>query len=98
MLGKYETIQIVGSAPTPPEALAELRGQNLDVIIMAGASDSIIPLMVSYPDLPVIHTDLNTNRVQVITNQTIDARISDLLAAIAALPRRGTMLDEENHV
>lgn len=98
MLGKYETIQVVGSAPDSPEALSRLQNETPDVVLVAGTSDSIIPLLVACPDLPVIHTDLNTNRVQVITNQTIDASISDLLAAIAALPRRRTTLDEENHV
>jgi len=33
--------------------------------------------------------------VQVITNQSIDARISDLLSAIAALPSRDTGIDDE---
>ena len=46
------------------------------------------PILLANPNLPIIHTDINTNRVQVITNQSIDAHITDLLAAIAGLPDR----------
>jgi len=98
MLGEYEAIEVIGSAPTPSEALTRLQNQNPDVVIVAGVSESIISLLVACPDLPVIHTDLNTNRIQVITNQTIDARISDLLTAISALPKRGISMDEETRI
>lgn len=93
ILGESQSIKVTGNAPAPRDALAELGNQNPDVVIIAGNAESITPFLTTYPDLPVIHADLNTNRVRIITNQSIDARLSDLLAAIAALPKRNLSLD-----
>jgi len=93
ILGESRSIKVIGSAPAPKDAFAVMQNQIPDVVIVAGNAESITPFLTAYPDLPVIHADLNTNRVRIITNQSIDARVSDLLEAIAALPRRNMSVD-----
>ena len=99
VLGDSETVVVSGTAPTPEEALPLLQSQSPDAVIVAVADESVVaafaPILIANPNLPIIHADLNTNRVQVITNQSIDARTSDLLAAIAALPKRNMPADKK---
>jgi DNA-binding NarL/FixJ family response regulator len=99
VLGDSETVVVSGTAPTPEEALPLLQRQSPDAVIVAVADESVVvtfaPILIANPNLPIIHADLNTNQVQVITNQSIDARTSDLLAAIAALPKRAVSIDEK---
>jgi hypothetical protein len=74
-----------------------LKEQNLDAVIMAAADENVVvdfaPILIENPELAIIRADLSTKQMQVITNQSIDARISDLLSAIADLPKR-KMVDD----
>jgi len=74
------------------EALTSIKTENPDVLIVANTGEMrqgiLDPLLASYPDLPIISADLNQDFMQVITCQRVDARRFDLLAAIAALPKR----------
>ncbi|MBT3337064.1 MAG: hypothetical protein HN975_16360 [Anaerolineae bacterium] len=98
-LGDSESVVVVGTAPTPEKALPKLKEKLPDAVIVAVADESVVvdftPILVAIPDLAIFRADLNTNQVQVITNQSIDARISDLLIAIADLPRRSVADDGE---
>lgn len=98
VLGLSENVTIIGTAPTAEESLTLLESLSPDAVIVAVAEENIMaafaPILVANPNLPIIHTDINTNQVQVITNQSIDADISNLLAAIAALPDRDANRDE----
>lgn len=100
LLGDSQTVSVIGTAPTPEDALPLLKSQSPDAVIVAVADESIVaafaPILVANPNLPIIHADLNTNQMQVITNQSIDARVSDLLAAIAALPKLDASKDEDS--
>lgn len=99
ILGDSQTVTVIGTASTAEEALFSLESQYPDAVIFAEASEvnvsTFVPVMIAHPDLPIFHADLNTNQVHVITNQSIDARMSDLLAAIEALPRRDTIVEDE---
>lgn len=99
VLGLSENVTIIGTAPTAEESLTLLERLSPDAVIVAVADENIMvafaPILVANPNLPIIHTDINTNQVQVITNQSIDADISNLLAAIAALPGRDANRDED---
>jgi len=92
VLGDSEAVVVSGTAPTPEEAITLLQSQTPDAVIVAVAGETILatfsPILIANPNLPIIHADLGTNIIQVITNQPIEARSSDLLAAIAALPKR----------
>jgi DNA-binding NarL/FixJ family response regulator len=92
VLGRSADVAVIGTAPTSEEALPLLESQTPDAVIVAVAdknvSNAFAPILIAKPNIPIIHTDINTNQVQVITNQSIDAHLSDLLAAIAALPVR----------
>ncbi len=76
-----------------------LKEQSPDAVIVAVVDETVVaafaPILVANPNLSIIHADLNTNQIQVITNHSIDARMSDLLAAIAALPKQGASSDNE---
>ncbi|MBT3314649.1 MAG: hypothetical protein HN390_08540 [Anaerolineae bacterium] len=92
-LGDSQNVVVIGSAPTPDDALPLLEELSPDVVIVAVADEAVVaaftPILIANPNLTIIHTDLSTNQMQVITNQSVDARMSDLLAAIAALPKQG---------
>ena len=85
-------VVIVGAASSPEEALTSIKVEYPDVVIVANTGEMrqgiLDPLLTSYPDLPIISADLNQDFMQVITCQRVDARRFDLLAAIAALPKR----------
>ena len=99
LLGDSQTVAVIGTAPTPEDALPMLKSQTPDAVIVAVADETVVttfsPILIANPNLPIIHTDLSTNQMQVITNHSIDARMSDLLAAIAASPKQGASSDEE---
>jgi chemotaxis response regulator CheB len=92
MLVSSGTVVTVGAASSLEEVLPLLETVHPDVVIVADTSDTeqvnFAPLLASHPDLPVIRADLNHDYVQIITSQRVGARRSDLLAAIAALPKR----------
>ena len=92
MLARSGAVTIIGSASSPEEAMPLLETACPDVVIVADTSDTeqvtFAPLLASHPDLPVIRADLNRDYVQIITSQRVGARRSDLLAVIAALPKR----------
>lgn len=99
-LGDSESVAVVGTAPTLEDALPKLKEKLPDAVIMAVADESVAvdlaPILVAIPDLAIFRADLNANQVQVITNQPIDARISDLLIAIADLPKR--IVDDDGEI
>ena len=88
------TVEVSGSAPTPEAAIPMIKAQCPDAVIVANASAEETPpaifgqFLAAYPDLPIIYADLSADNVQVITSQRVGTRSSDLLAAIAALPKR----------
>ena len=92
MLVNSGDVVIVGTASSPEKALTSIKVEYPDVVIVANTGEMrhgiLDPLLASYPDLPIISADLNQDFMQVITCQRVDARRSDLLAAIAALPKR----------
>ena len=92
MLASQEGLTVIGVAPTTEVALELLMAQHPDAVIMAGAGETsqaiVGPLLLDYPDLTVISANLDANHVQVITSERIDARLSELLAAITASPKR----------
>lgn len=94
LLTGSRVVEVTGCAPTLEAALPLLeRGCPDAVIVTASRQSSPVlfePLLVACPDLSLIYVDLTTpDRVQIITSRYIGARSSDLLATIAALPRRG---------
>lgn len=86
------TIEIIGIIPTLEAAQPLIASEDPDAVIVTSAdpTDTAIfgSLLSLYPDLPIISTHPNTDKIQVITSQRISARSSDLLAAITALPQR----------
>lgn len=87
-----EMVRIVATAPTISQALPLLAATAPDVLILAGSGnqrpENLIPVLDAYPDLSIIYADLKHDYIQVITSQRVGTRRSDLLAAIAALPKQ----------
>jgi chemotaxis response regulator CheB len=92
IFGQSDNVVVIGTAPTIEDSLSLLEGKFPDAVIVAVADENVTaaftPILIANPNLPIIHADINTNQVQVITNEPIDAHVSDLLAAIAGLPER----------
>lgn len=92
ILGNHAEVELVGVAPTAKAAQAFITSHPLDALIIAGVGETAPAafgeFLSQYPDLPILRADLHTNDVQIITSHRVSARSPDLLAALAALPRR----------
>jgi hypothetical protein len=93
LLADSRMVEVTGCAPTPELALPLLEVDCPDAVIVAASEQSrpvlFESLLTTCPDLSVIYVDLNrADRVQIITSRRIEPHRSDLLAAIAAIPRR----------
>lgn len=86
-------IQVSGTANTLDDALPQLEPCHPDAVIVAGVNRvpdaAFARFLVECPEMSILCTDLGTNDVQIVLNQRVSVHnSSDLLAIIAALPRR----------
>ena len=92
MLTLSDRVSVVGCVPTLDAANTLITVEQPDAVIVAeadraGAAD-FSQLVKNDLDLPIIRANLNADSVQVITSHRIGTRPTDLLAAIAELPKR----------
>ncbi len=84
-------INIVGSAVIRELDLEVLSAARPHVIVLAAGGqsgqDTCASLLSQFPEIPVIHADLNRDYVQIITSRRVHARRTDLLAAIQEIAR-----------
>jgi hypothetical protein len=89
ILAENESVTVVSTAESLPQALTTLTTNQLNLIIVAGSGDQTQavcgPILSNYPDLPIICADLNHNYVQIITSHRIRANKTALQAAIQSL-------------
>ena len=93
LLARDATVEVVGVAPDLEAARQLLDSHSPDALIYTGEPGELAApfarLLSSYPDLPVLCTDLSSNAIQVIVSRRISVHSSnDLMAAITALPKR----------
>lgn len=93
LLADSRMVEVTGCAPTLELALSLLEVDCPDAVVVTESEPSrpvlFEPLLTTCPTLSIICVDLNrADRVQIITSRRIEPHRSDLLAAIAALPRR----------
>jgi hypothetical protein len=92
MLTSSGSAVIRGVAPTLEEVISLIKTEVPDVVIVANTGDvnqgALDRILEAHSDLTIIRADLNQDYLQVITSQRFEARRSDLLAAIATLPKR----------
>ena len=92
MLAETKNLQIVGTAVSSTVAITAVAQTLPHIIIVANASEhtqtDLNSLLSLYPSLPIIHTDLNQDYVQIITSRRVRARRTDLLAAISELSKQ----------
>jgi DNA-binding NarL/FixJ family response regulator len=94
MLAQDETIQVVGTVPSLMEAVAALKANRPDTVLVAGVDrlpeSALSDLLSVHPEVSIICSDLSANDIQVVVNQRVNVHSTgDLLAVISALPRRG---------
>ena len=93
MLATDGTVQVIGTASSLEAALPQLKLCHPDAVIVAGVERvpdaAFARFLVENPEISILCTDLGTNDVQIVVNQRISVHTtSDLLAIIAALPKR----------
>lgn len=93
LLAGDDTIQVAGTACSLDEALPQLKPSHPDAVIVAGVErlpDAAFARFLSeYPEISLLCTDLDTNDIRVVVKQRFSVHTThDLLAVIAALPRR----------
>jgi len=94
MLKRDETIQLVGTVASLAEAIPAMQANRPEAVIVAGVDrlpeSALSDLLSVHPEVSIICSDLSANDIQVVVNQRVNVRSSgDLLAVIAALPKRG---------
>lgn len=89
LLSEAENLLVVGTAVSTTIAVTAVAKAFPHIIIVANASENtqtnLQPLLSIFPTIPIIHTDLNRDYVQIITSRRVSARRTDLLAAIGEL-------------
>ncbi len=93
LLATNPSVEVIGVVSGLDECQKILPHQPLDALIYTGKAtidqESLAQILASFPELPVLCADLSANTVQVIVSQHLRVRSSnELLAAIAALPKR----------
>ncbi len=90
MLGRMPQLSMIDAVSTVEAALTVLAGQAVDALIVVGASEETITwylaVLARYPNLPILRSDVGVTKIQLITSRCIEARLDQLLAAIALLP------------
>lgn len=92
LLGHSPAVSIVGVAATVTAALPQLHQCRPDLVIVlssgADPAEDLGPLLAQVPDLPILRADLSVNDLRLIRSRRVQARVTDLLATIRALPIR----------
>jgi DNA-binding NarL/FixJ family response regulator len=92
LLGRSGALSVVGTAGDVTGALPLLAECQPDLVIVLSSGErdefDFCPLLTGYPDLPIVCADLGANDLRIIRSQRLEARTSDLLAAIRSLPSR----------
>jgi len=93
LLANNPVVEVVGIVPDL-EAVRPLLAANCpDALIYASRTDendaAFARFLTDNPDLPILCTDINASAVKIFVSQQVQIHSSnDLLAAIAALPKR----------
>lgn len=91
LLATDANILIVDCVSSIQDCMQVLQSQGVDTLIIAQSlmadEDAACYLMSEFPGKTIIKAHLESNEMEVITNQRIEARPKDLLLALASLPR-----------
>ena len=91
LLAENDGIVVVAAVSSLLDCVKVMERQEVDTLIIA---ESLAPgdyplcdLFNNFPDKTVIKANLETNQLEVITQQHIQARPQDLMAMLTSLPR-----------
>lgn len=91
LLAKDASIVIVDCVSSIRDCLQVLQSQGVDTLIIAQSlmaeDDVACYLMREFPGKTIIKAHLESNEMEVITHQRINARPKELLYTLASLPR-----------
>lgn len=91
LLAEDANLLIVDCVPSIQECFPILDSQGVDTLIIAQSlmpdDDSVCYLLSEFPDKTIIKAHLESNQMEVITRQRINARPQELLLTLASLPR-----------
>lgn len=83
---------VLGCVATVEETQLALHNQVTDALIVIDTDDQtamrLCPVLAQDPDLPILRADISQDYIRIETSQNIEADPENLLAALAALPRR----------
>ena len=83
---------VLGCVATVEEAQLALHNQVTDALIVIDTDDQtavrLYPILAQDPDLPILRADISENHIRLVTSRNIEADPENLVAALAALPRR----------
>ena len=92
LLEQREELCIVGVSRSAESAITENLQDLPDVFVIAGSNEShkqnLTTLLAKFPDIPVVCSDLNSNFLQIFSNQRYQARTAELVSAITSLQKR----------
>jgi chemotaxis response regulator CheB len=98
ILENSECIELVGVTPFEAGKIEMINRFHPDVVVLAGEGGDppvieicLARLLRTYPDLPVIVTSAAEDILYIYTSRRGVAQSPDLIAAIAASPKRGQM-------
>jgi len=91
LLAENEGIVVIAAVPSLFDCVQLMEHKVVDTLIIAESlmpgDYSLCDLLKNFPDKTVIKAHLETNQLEVITQQHIQARPQDLLAMLTSLPR-----------
>ncbi|MCG3211492.1 MAG: hypothetical protein FOGNACKC_05138 [Anaerolineae bacterium] len=90
ILANSGDVTVIGVAPTLLAALTMLKSLAPDVIIVASILEeetihTVGAFITMHSHIPILRTDLGTNKIQLITSQYLCASSFDLLEVMATL-------------
>jgi hypothetical protein len=90
LLSENDGIDLVDCVSSLQDCVQVMEHQTVDTLIIA---ESLMPgdyplcdLLKNYPDKTIVKAHLETNQLEVITQQHIQARPQELLAMLSSLP------------
>lgn len=92
LLEQREELCIVGVSTSVESAITDVLQEFPDVFVIAESNESYIQnltmLLANFPDIPIVCSDLNSNTLQIFSNQRYQARTAELVTAITSLQKR----------
>lgn len=89
LLAEIESVEILGQVTTFPSAQEFITDCKVDLLIIIDngrtSNQDISQFLFHFPWLPIIHTNINNDKVQIITSKSIKANLNEFSTALITL-------------